>query len=199
MKRKVVISFVFAFGFSIPAFGQVHNIDHVPVKKSVLNVSIGAGIGTAQPELQSDEPQNVKDYYLLMPRKYDDLSTEERQELLDGTETFVDIKNGYIVSQIGELGERFQAALFKRTDGSYVFAYNEDGDPSTGVPTKLFLLLYHDGEWTDISTRLLPVPVNRKYHYDLPQIGTTINVETTNRKKMYVFRWKNGRFIKGAR
>jgi hypothetical protein len=145
---------------------------------------------------QADQPKDVKDYYLLMPKKYDGATRQEREETLESDETFVDIQHGYMGSQIGKLGERCQAALFKRPDGGFIFAYNEDGDPATNVPTKLFLLKYEAGQWTDVTAQLLPEPVNKRYWYDLPQIGTTIKVTTAKGGKLYHLAWKNGRFEK---
>ncbi len=147
-------------------------------------------------EAQSDNPLNIKDYYLLMPEKYDRSTRTEREEILESTETFVDVKNGYIGSQIGKLGERCQVALFKSPDSGFILAYNEDGDPQVNVPTKLYLLKYEGGQWVDVTTELLPVPVNVRYHYDLPQIGTTIKVTTAKGNRVYELAWKNGKFEK---
>lgn len=144
----------------------------------------------------SDSPKTVKDFYLLMPEKYNGYSREEREEILDSTETLVDIKNGYIGSHIGTLGERCQVAIFKRPDGGYILAYNEDGDPSVDVATKFYLLKYENGQWIDVTTELLPVPVNKNYHYDLPNTGTTVKVTTSKGAKMYSLAWKNGKFEK---
>lgn len=155
-----------------------------------------SGGGFASNKQSSDGPKTVKDFYLLMPEKYNGYSREEREEALDSTETFVDIKNGYIGSQIGQLGERFQAAIFKRPDGGYILAYNEDGDPSVDVATKFYLLKYENGAWSDVTTELLPVSVNKNYHYDLPNTGTTIKVTTAKGAKLYSLAWKNGKFEK---
>lgn len=155
-----------------------------------------SGGGFTSNKQSSDGPKTVKDFYLLMPEKYNSYTREEREEALDSTETFIDIKNGYIGSQIGQLGERFQAAIFKRPDGGYIFAYNEDGDPSVDVATKFYLLKYENGEWTDVTTALLPVAVNKNYHYDLPNTGTTIKVTTAKGAKLYSLAWKNGKFEK---
>ena len=143
-----------------------------------------------------DRPKNVREYYLLMPPEYDGNSRSEREETLESSETFVDLKNGYIGSQIGKLGERCQVAIFKRPDGGFILAYNEDGDPAVNVATKLFLLSYDEGQWTDVTAQLLPVPVNKKVWYDLPNIGTTIKVTTAKGIRLYSLVWRNGRFEK---
>lgn len=94
-------------------------------------------------------------------------------------------------------GEVFEAALFKLPDGGYVLSYNEDCDLKYKVRTKLFLLKYEGGNWTDMTTQLLPVPVNSRYKYKLPEKRTTIQVSTTAGAKMYTLVWINGRFEKG--
>jgi hypothetical protein len=86
--------------------------------------------------------------------------------------------------------------LFKKAGGGYLIAYNEDGDPSTNVSTKLFLLEYEDGKWTDVTTQLLPVPVNKFSHYGFPEDGRTIEVKTAKEAKLYSFVWQGGKFVK---
>jgi hypothetical protein len=79
-------------------------------------------------------------------------------------------------------------------NGGYVLAYNEDCDLKYKVPTKLFLLSYQDGKWTDLTTRLLPVSVNTNYRYKLPQKGTTIQVSSATGAKLYALAWNNEKF-----
>lgn len=145
---------------------------------------------------QSDKPTTVQDYYLLMPKQYDKSTRAEREEILGYSDTTVDLENGHIEYITHLSGQVFEAALFKRPDDGVVFAYNEDCDLKYKVPTKLYLLKYEAGEWTDVTTQLLPVPVNHRYKYELPQKGAIIQVTTPAGAKMYQLVWKNGRFEK---
>ncbi len=146
-------------------------------------------------EGQSDNPKTVQDYYLSMPQRYDKSTRQQREEIL-GDETMIDNENGYIQYITHLSGEVLEAALFKRPDGGYVFVYNEDCDLKYKVPTKLYFLTYEGGKWTDVTTQLLPVPVNLRYKYKLPQKGKTIQVTTASGAKVYQLVWKDGKFEK---
>ena len=145
---------------------------------------------------QSDKLITVQDYYLLMPKQYDKSTRAEREEILGYSDTTVDLDNGHIEYITHLSGQVFEAALFKRPDGGRVFAYNEDCDLKYNVPTKLYLLKYEAGGWTDVTTELLPVPINPRYKYQLPEKGTIIQVTTAAGAKMYQLIWKNGKFEK---
>jgi hypothetical protein len=112
------------------------------------------------------------------------------------SDTTVDLENGHIEYITHLSGQVFEAALFKRPDEGFIFAYNEDCDLKYKVPTKLYLLKLEAGEWTDVTTQLLPAPVNHRYKYELPRKGTIIQVTTAAGAKMYRLVWKNGKFEK---
>ena len=144
------------------------------------------------------QKDTIKDYYLLMPEQYDGSTFQEREEILGYvSETVIDEKNGYISYTTPLSGEVFEIALFKRTDGEIFIAYNEDCDLQYNVLTKLYFLHYDAGTWVDVTKKVMPVPLNKRYKYKLPRIGTTIQVTNANDKKMYDLVWKNGKFIKG--
>jgi hypothetical protein len=42
----------------------------------------------------------------------------------------------------------------------------------------------------------LPVPVNARFKYQLPQKGTNIQVTTAAGARLYQLAWKNGKFEK---
>jgi len=161
---------------------------------AVINPFAFCGIRTANP--QAENPTTVQDYYLLMPKQYDKSTRAEREEILGYSETTVDLENGHIEYITHLSGQVFEAALFKRPDGGLVFAYNEDCDLKYKVPTRLYLLKYEAGEWTDVTTRLLPVPVNARFKYQLPRKGTIIQVTTPAGAKLYQLAWTNGKFEK---
>ena len=143
------------------------------------------------------QKDTIKDYYLLMPEKYDDSTFEEREEILgyEG-ETTIDERNGYISYVTPLSGEVFEAALFKTSSGEIYIAYNEDCDLENGVLTKMYLLHYDAGSWIDVTAKALPVAVNKKYKYKLPRVGTTIQVTDAKGKRMYSLIWNNGKFTK---
>jgi hypothetical protein len=145
---------------------------------------------------QSETPETVQAYYLLMPEKYDRSTRQQREEILEYSETTIDNDNGYIQYITHLSGQVFEAALFKEPDGGKVFAYNEDCDLKYSVLTKLYFLKFEAGKWTDVTARLLPVPVNIRYKYKLPQSGTNIKVTDARGRAMYVLSWKNGKFEK---
>lgn len=143
------------------------------------------------------QTETIKDYYLLMPQKYDGSTFAEREEILgfEG-DTTIDTNNGYI-SYITHLsGEVFEVAMFKKPDGGLIIAYNEDCDLKNNVLTKMYFLFYDAGRWIDMTSKLMPVPINKKYKYNLPQKGTTVQVTTASGKKVYSLIWKNGKFEK---
>lgn len=154
------------------------------------------GDGGDADSIATGEPKTIRDFYLMMPKKYDNRTRQDRLELIDETSAEFDIKNGYVGAHMGTLGEAFQAAIFKKPGGGYILAYNADGDSSSNLPTKFFLIDYDGGKWTDVTTRLMPVPVNKLYRYDLPDVGTTITVTNSKDVKMYSLVWKNGAFVK---
>ncbi len=145
---------------------------------------------------QSDKPTTVQDYYLSMPKQYDKATRAEREEILSYSDTTVDLENRHIEYITHLSGQVFEAALFKRPDGGFVFVYNEDCDLKYKVPTKLYLLKYEAGDWTDATRELLPVPVNPRYKYELPEKGAIIQVTTAAGAKMYQLVWRNGKFEK---
>ena len=160
-------------------------------------VLILIGVGTlSESSAQSETPETVQAFYLLMPEKYDHSTRQQREEILEYSDTTIDNKNGYIQDITHLSGEVFEAALFKDPDGGFILAYNEDCDLKYGVLTKLFFLKYKDGKWTDVTTRVLPIPINGRYKYKLPQSGTAIRVTDAKGKPMYALAWKNGKFEK---
>lgn len=158
---------------------------------TVIIIALFSGVVLAQKD-------TIKDYYLLMPQKYDGSTFAEREEILSyESETTIDIENGYISYITPLSGEVFEITMFKRPDGGLMFAYNEDCDLENNVLTKLYFLYYDGGRWIDVTSKVMPVPINKRYKYKLPQKGTTVQVTTAGGKKMYSLFWKNGKFVKG--
>ena len=114
-------------------------------------------------------------------------------------EMTIDTKNGYISYITPLSGEVFEIALFKRPDGAIIIAYNEDCDLANNVLTKLYFFYFDNGRWIDETIQVMPVPINKRYKYKLPQKGTTIKVTDAKGKFVYSLVWKTGKFIKGAK
>ncbi len=167
--------------------------------KGIANFTLEMTLGNSESSTDSNsaDPQSIKDYYLLMPKKYDGSTFEEREEILGyESDTVIDLNNGYIKYETRAAGEVFEVALFKY-NGEVFIAYNEDCDLENNQLTKMYFLHYDGGRWIDVTGQAMPIPINKKYKYKLPQKGTTIQVTTANGKRMYNLLWKNGKFIKG--
>jgi hypothetical protein len=170
--------------------------------KIILNLILAIGlIGSGSLFVfGQDNPTTIKDFYLLMPAKYDGSAVAEREEILGfESETVIDEKNGYLSYTTPLSGEVFEAAMFKDPNGEIYLAYNEDCDLEYKVLTKLYFLHYDAGRWVDVTNQVMPLPVNKRFKYKLPETGTTIQVTTAAGSKMYSLLWKNGKFVKGAK
>ncbi|MBX7173737.1 MAG: hypothetical protein K1X72_22395 [Pyrinomonadaceae bacterium] len=168
--------------------------------KGTASFTLEMTLGNSESSTDSNsaDPQSIKDYYLLMPKKYDGATFEEREEILGyESDTVIDLNNGYIKYETRAAGEVFEVALFKY-NGEVFIAYNEDCDLENNQLTKMYFLHYDGGRWIDVTGQAMPIPINKKYKYKLPQKGTTIQVTTANGKRMYNLLWKNGKFIKGT-
>ena len=150
-----------------------------------------------------DEPMTIKDYYLRMPKKYDGKTRHSREEMVADAESneTLDLEHGYLrYSLRGDTVQVFEAAIFKKPGGGYILAYDEDYDSDKNPsPTKLFFLKFDQGKWTDVTAQVLSIPINKHYQYELPREGTTIEVTKDGWQKMYVLKWKNGKFVKAAK
>lgn len=168
--------------------------------KGTASFTLEMTLGNSESSTDSNsaDPQSIKDYYLLMPKKYDGATFEEREEILGyESDTVIDLNNGYIKYETRAAGEVFEVALFKY-NGEVFIAYNEDCDLENNQLTKMYFLHYDGGRWIDVTGQAMPIPINKKYKYKLPQKGTTIQVTTASGKRMYNLLWKNGKFIKGT-
>jgi hypothetical protein len=138
-------------------------------------------------------PKTVVDYYLLLPNKYTyDIGPKRRKELINpenGRVNAIDLKNGYL-SISGDAGEAgIIVALFKKPDGGYLVGVNVYNELSEDF----YMLRYAGGKWSDVTRAVIP-KFNKTNRYELPQYGTTINVDSETGERLYQLAWSNGKF-----
>jgi hypothetical protein len=162
----------------------------------VLAIAIGAGI-QASPA-QSSHPKTVGDYFLLVPGKYFPYGLSFRQELLRGRYRggVVDIRNGYISWDASDAPDSFEFVIFRKSNGTYIVAYNDTGDDFDREDgnSGLKLLSYERGTWRDVTQELLPVAMDKKLGYKLPRNGRSIEVTDDHARDLYTLTWANDRF-----
>jgi hypothetical protein len=163
-------------------------------KTAVIRCSFGIFIILQSAIAQSAEPKTVVDYFLAVPEKYMGYPREEREVLIKGQGITLDIKNGYLAYKASDNPEEFEFALFKQTDGTYLVAINFDADPDFDSKSKLHLLTYNNGRWSEVTKEVLTVPFNGQYIYTLPRVGTTIKVTTIKGKRVHDLIWANDKF-----
>jgi hypothetical protein len=147
---------------------------------------------------RSSAPKTVEDYLLLVPERYFPYDLSFRQDLLHGGHrgVVIDVRNGYISWDASDAPDSFEFAIFRKSNGSYVVAYNDTGDDfdQPGEQPELILLSYEGGKWRDVSRALLPVARERKLGYKLPRNGRSIEVTDEQGRKLYSLTWAHDRF-----
>jgi hypothetical protein len=159
--------------------------------------AIATGATGAKGAAQSSQPKTVGDFLLLVPERYMiGYDLRFREELLRGEHrgVVVDILNGYISYDASDNPSGFEFAIFKKSNGRYIVAYNTTGDDfdvEPKVPT-LRLLSYERGRWRDVSRLLLPVALDGNLIYALPRTGR--NIEVGGKRERYSLTWAKDRF-----
>lgn len=99
---------------------------------------------------------NVLDYYLLLPQKYLRYAGGDSAQIRNAALYVNDVENGYLQARQPD-GEFYSAvALFKRPDGSDLVAV-ENRECARGCNEEFYFLTYENGQWTDVTARMLPV------------------------------------------
>jgi hypothetical protein len=130
----------------------------------VLTIANAPGAGTAA--AQSPEPKTVADFFLLVPERYTvGYDLRLREALLRGERrgVVVDIRNGYISYDESDNPSGFEFAIFRKSNGRYIVAYNSVGDDFDWQPedgATLRLLSYEGGKWRDVTRVLLPLALD---------------------------------------
>ena len=145
---------------------------------------------------RSAEPRTVRDYFLLVPERYIGYDRRFREELLGGNPgAVVDIRNGYISYRATDNPESFEFALFRKSNSKYLIAFSVGFDPDFPETTsKLLLLDYENGKWSDVTAGLLPVAFDRRLTYRLPRRGRKIIVTDERGREVYTLTWINDKF-----
>jgi hypothetical protein len=144
---------------------------------------------------QRAEPQTVVDYYLALPKKYAyGVDRKHREKLLaaDGGRIIAkDIPNGYLAIS-GDAGDPgITLALFKRADGHYLIGVNLYNELSEDF----YFLDYAGGKWTDVTKTMIP-GFSKQLRYELPQHGTTIQVNDVGGRYVCRLIWDKTKFTR---
>jgi hypothetical protein len=162
----------------------------LPLRRTLLAGALPSGATVATSRVKS--PRTVVDYYMLLPQRYFEI---DRRSLLNPKYgAIVDVKNGYLRpwhdgAQIG-----WEMCLFKRLDGSYLFAVSWHEGPDDGWDPSLDFFSYQNGRLVDVTRSTLPQRFSEKLGYELPRYGTTIRVVTESGKQVYDLVWTRERF-----
>jgi hypothetical protein len=111
----------------------------------------------------------------------------------------VDEPNGYIRYQASDNPERFEFAIFRKSNGQYLAAFSVPYDPhffDQPIPSQLILLDYRQGQWRDVTRELLPVPFDPTLTYRLPRVGRDIVVVNRRNQTLYRLRWHHDRLVR---
>jgi hypothetical protein len=150
------------------------------------------------------EPKSVADFFLLVPEKYLPYDLRFREELLRNQHrrAIIDVRNGFIAWDASDAPDAFEFVLFRKSNGSYLVAYNDLGDDFDGVngdSNGLMLLSYESGKWHDVTGAMLPASADKSLVYKLPRQGKTIEVSDEERRRLYTLTWTKDRFSVGPR
>ena len=164
-----------------------------------LAVALAPGVKAASPQLS--EPKTVGDFFLLVPERYMvGYDLRFREEMLRGERrgVVVDARHGYISYDASDNPSGFEFAIFRKSNGRYIVAYNRVGDDFDWEPgdgATLRLLSYEGGRrWRDVTRALLPVALDGRLGYRLPQRGRSIEVTGKGGRGLYTLTWRNDRF-----
>lgn len=162
----------------------------------LVTVAIAPRVETAA--AQTHRPKTVADFLRLVPERYMiGYDLRFREELLRGERrgVVVDIRNGYISYDASDNPTGFELAIFRKSNGGYIVAYNRVSDNFNWEPgdgATLFLLSYEGGRWRDVSRVLMPVALDGRLGYTLPRWGR--NIRVAGGREPYSLTWSRDRF-----
>jgi hypothetical protein len=175
--------------------------NHIFLSLCQVAIVIVAGVaGVARAAAQSTQPKTVGDFLLLVPERYMiGYDLRFREELLRGEHrgVVVDIPNGYISYDASDNPSGFELAIFRKSNGRYIVAYNTTGDNfnwEPGDPASLRLLSHEGGRWRDVTRKLIPVALDGRLGYRLPRQGRNIEVAGKGGRERYTLTWVKDRF-----
>ena len=144
---------------------------------------------------QSSKPKTVADFLLLVPERYMiGYDRRFREEMLRGEHrgVIIDIRHGYISYDASDNPSGFELAIFRKSNGRYIVAYNTIGDDFNWEPgdgASLRLLSFEGGRWRDVTRVLLPVELDGKLGYTLSRHGRNIAVTGEGGRELYTLTW----------
>lgn len=142
-------------------------------------------------------PKTVVDFYLMLPKdtvqsfEYDSTTRKQRLKLLHYLSSFADVPHGYLELH-GDCDTSFVVCLFRKANGSYLVASYFGGGEDDEEP-ELSFFEYRGGRL--VKVKPLPVAFNQELIYELPRVGTTIKVTTSEGKRAYWLEWNRIRFV----
>jgi hypothetical protein len=159
-------------------------------------IIVVAVVGAQLASAQTANPSTVRDYFLLLPDKYFEVTPEKRAKwMLDSKAgAIVDVKNGYLRA-IGDGAQMsIIVCLFKKHDGTYIIGVDavswEGADYS-----RLNFYRYDSGKFIDVTKSIVPVALPQEHWYEMPRYGTTIRVGTQKHRHLYDLVWSGRRFL----
>jgi hypothetical protein len=178
---------------------------------AILLALMLVGFGDAQ------NPITVTDYFLALPNdRYSspaDRKIKNRAELIKYRKSLItieDITNGYLKLDNNGMEGWSEFALFRKSDGTYLFAISEISC-GPGCSGELQLLTYKNGKWTDVTNQFSPkLPTTAtsgdyEMYWKLPRVGRTLIFVNTNedvkeeREKLvykeFKFEWNGTKFV----
>jgi hypothetical protein len=166
---------------------------HVLLLLLLSIVPVHAALADGKPA----DPKTVTDYFLLVPMRYMPYyDLDFRQQVVRGERrgTIIDIPNGFLSWDASDNTEYFEVAIFRKSNGRHVVAYNVPYDDQFPDASVFLLLTYESGEWRDATRELLPITYDRTDTYSLPRRGKSILVGRVNGQS-FELKWENDRFV----
>lgn len=165
-----------------------------------------------------EEPKTVTDFYLALPGdKYSHPYGKEiksKAELIEYRKSLItvaDLKNGYLKLENNESEGWSEFTLFKKPDGTYIFAISEISC-GPGCSGDLQLMTFANGKWTDVTKQLAPklpqeaTSGDYENYWKLPRVGRTLIFVNTNEDvkeegeklvyREFKYEWNGTKFIK---
>ena len=113
-------------------------------------------IGSSLAQVADDRrPKSVLDYYFLLPHKYLTYLTADSRPVREAAIQIKDLDGRFLKSGLATDEVSTALALFKKSDGSDLIAVENRSCPAA-CSSSLNLLLYANGQWTEVTRDLLP-------------------------------------------
>jgi hypothetical protein len=122
---------------------------------AIFFITVSLGLSALPAPAAKPKSMNVLDYYLLLPQKYLRYAGGDSAEARKAALYVSDVERGYLQARQPN-GEFYSAlALFKGPDGSDFVAV-ENRECARGCNEEFYLLVYRNGQWSDVTAKMLP-------------------------------------------